>query len=226
MFCPSCGAQSTEPVKFCKRCGTNLRRVKGVLSHGGGSSSSWIPEMMMAQAEIERQQGITPEVKRLNEVRGGVVTTFVGVGIMIFLYSFLGVIASIIHNPEVARLIDHIWLVGVIPFLIGVALTLNGLIIGKRIVQLQRDALQEDETGYNPAATMQAPMQTGVQGAIDAPTTSSFDKFSVTESTTTQLGERVAGKPQHQLPQAAQAAQPEQPKQEAPPGSQERSSTH
>jgi hypothetical protein len=222
MFCPSCGAQSTQPIKFCKRCGTNLRRVKGVLSHGGGSTSSWIPEVMMAQAEIERQQGITPEVKRLNEVKDGLVTTFVGVGVMIFLYSFLGVIASIIPNPGVARLIDHIWLVGVIPFLIGVAITFNGLIISKRIVELQRDALPEEEAGWNPGA----PMQAEVQGAIDAPTTSSFDNLSVTESTTTHLGERVAGQPQHQPAQAAQAAQPEQQRQQAPPGSQERSSTH
>jgi hypothetical protein len=217
MFCPSCGAQSTEPIKFCKRCGTNLRRVKGVLSHGGGSSGNWIPEVMLARAEIKRQEGITPEVQRLNEVRDGLITTFVGLGVMIFLYFFLGVIASsVIHDPGVARLIDHIWLVGLIPFLIGVAITFNGLVISKRIVELKRQALQEEEGGWNPAASMQAE----VKGAIDAPTTSSFDNFSVTESTTTHLGERVAGQPQHQ------PAQPEQQKQQTPPGSQERSSTH
>jgi len=222
MFCPSCGAQSTQPIKFCKRCGTNLRRVQGVLSHGGGSSN-WIPEVLMARAEIKRQEGNTPEVQRLNEVRDGLITTFVGLGVMIFLYFFLGVIASsVIHDPGVARLIDHIWLVGLIPFLIGVAITFNGLIISKRIVELKRGALQEEEAGWDPGV----PMQAEVQGAIDAPTTSSFDNLSVTESTTAHLGERVAGQPQRSPAQAAQAAQPEQPRQEAPPGSQERSSTH
>jgi hypothetical protein len=222
MFCPSCGAQSTEPVKFCKRCGTNLRRVKGVLSHGGGSSN-WLPEVMMARAEIKRQEGITPEVERLNEVKDGLVTTFVGLGVMIFLYFFLGVLASsVIHDPGIARLIDHIWLAGLIPFLIGVAITFNGLIISKRIVELKRQRLQEEEGGWSPGARMQEmqEIQAEVQGAIDAPTTSSFDNFSVTESTTTHLGERVAGQPQNQ------PAPPERERQQPSPGSQERSSTH
>ena len=32
VFCPKCGAQSVEPARFCKRCGTNLEAVSRALT--------------------------------------------------------------------------------------------------------------------------------------------------------------------------------------------------
>lgn len=32
VFCPKCGAQSVEPARFCKRCGTNLEAVSQALT--------------------------------------------------------------------------------------------------------------------------------------------------------------------------------------------------
>ena len=45
MFCPSCGSNNQEGVKFCTRCGTNLGVVTSALS--GKLGSSTIDERVM-----------------------------------------------------------------------------------------------------------------------------------------------------------------------------------
>jgi hypothetical protein len=39
--------------------------------------------------EIERRQGITPEVKRYNEIKAGVIVSSAGIGLSIFLFIFM-----------------------------------------------------------------------------------------------------------------------------------------
>ncbi|MGH8595483.1 MAG: zinc-ribbon domain-containing protein, partial [Gammaproteobacteria bacterium] len=138
MFCPGCGIQITEDIKFCKNCGANLRGVREAIAARGEQfdwSKTWVAEMFMTEDERERRRGVTPEHKRNNEIRAGVITTSVGIGAMIFLYFFLGTVARVEGGPE-AEIISRVWLAGVVPFFIGLALLFNGLFLRKRELQL------------------------------------------------------------------------------------------
>jgi len=64
-------------------------------------SNTWVAEMFMSgrdatkrQAEIERVQGLTPEMKRLTEIKAGVITSSVGVALMILLFVLMGGIVA------------------------------------------------------------------------------------------------------------------------------------
>ena len=59
MFCPNCGTETREPLKFCKQCGVNLRREQGVLGKGGAGAVSNSPANW-EQAVLEEHQ----ELKR------------------------------------------------------------------------------------------------------------------------------------------------------------------
>src|SRR5947207_911187 len=106
MFCPQCGSSQSDELKFCKTCGANLQAVRlAVAVRGPGEkfdwSKTWVAEMFLSESErkkreevLERQRGITPEVKRYNEIKGGVITSFVGVALMIFLSVFMKAIVA------------------------------------------------------------------------------------------------------------------------------------
>ncbi len=141
MFCPQCGNQANDEVKFCRKCGANLRGVQKAMLRTGEKDmdwdKTWVKEMLLSQEERERRQGITPEVKRLNEIKGGVITATVGIAAMAFLYNFMGAVAA--NNPNDANIIENIWLAGLVPFMVGVAILFNGLFISKRIVKLKKE---------------------------------------------------------------------------------------
>ena len=187
MFCPQCGIQTNQDLKFCKQCGANLYGVREVLSGKSGGnfdwSKTWVAEMFLSEEERERQKGVTPEEKRYKEIKDGVITSFVGVGVMIFLYFLLGAVASGVEpkDPKAAELLRSIWVAGVIPFLVGVGLIVNGLFISKRIVEVKRRQtqapLQPTPIGAAPAAQLAEPSASPLSG------------FSVTEPTTTRLPE-------------------------------------
>ena len=133
MFCPGCAVPITDDTKFCKSCGANLRGVREALTARGESfdwSKTWVAEMFLTEEERERRRGITPEQKRLNEIKVGVITTLSGVGSMIFLYFFLGVVANNATGND-AEIIRRIWLAGVVPFLVGLGLLINGIFLSK-----------------------------------------------------------------------------------------------
>src|SRR5262245_23939276 len=129
MFCPGCGLQTSEELKFCRQCGANLLGVREAMMSCSAEekidwSKSWAANILLAEEVQERQRG-TPEERRLNEIKGGVITSFVGIGVMIFLYFFFDVVAK--QNPHDAEIIRSLWLAGIIPFLIGISIILNGL---------------------------------------------------------------------------------------------------
>ena len=151
MFCPQCGTSQSEELKFCKACGANLHAVRQAVATRETDekfewSKTWVAEMFLSEAErkrreqeLERLQGMTPEVKRYNEIKAGVITASVGVGVAIFLYVFMqGVILSGQNPPGEAEILSRIWVAGVIPFMVGVALMINGLFVSKRQVELAR----------------------------------------------------------------------------------------
>ena len=52
-------------------------------------SKTWVAEMMLSKEELDRQRGITPESRSRREIKAGVITTSVGVGLAVFLFVFM-----------------------------------------------------------------------------------------------------------------------------------------
>lgn len=184
MFCPNCATQTNDEVKFCRKCGANLRAVQEVLTGGRPKSidwdKTWVREMLMSQEERERRQGKTPEVKRLEEIKGGVITAAAGLGAMIFLYFLLGAVAA--NEPaKDAMIISKVWLAGLVPFMVGLAILFNGFFVSKQIVKLKQekqDRLQ-NLTARNLAATSTNPLPEAETPVLP--------NYSVTEPTTYRL---------------------------------------
>jgi len=102
--------------------------------------NTWVADMFKSgedaikhQAEIERLQGLTPELKRLMEIKAGVITASVGISLMILLFVLMGgIVASGRVSDAAAEILLRIWVVGVIPLLVGAALVFNGMFVSKR----------------------------------------------------------------------------------------------
>ena len=192
MFCPQCGNKQSDDLKFCNLCGANLYAVRQVVgTREAGEkfdwSKTWVAEMMLSDAErkkrqgdFEQKHGLTPEIKRYNEIKGGVITSSVGIALMVFLF-FIGMaIYRVSPNDPEMEIIRSVWIAGFIPFMVGLALIFNGLFISKKIVELQRRA-----RGLEP----HEPPKGAEQPSLKSADTSEFipTGFSVTEGTTKHL---------------------------------------
>jgi hypothetical protein len=190
MYCPSCGTEASDKTKYCTKCGVNLRRVKGALGKDGASvkkgddwESFWVEEH---RSRSEARKKKTPEEKRLEEIKAGVITGSVGFGLMAFLNLLLNAIASTIDGPE-GNILRSLWAVGLIPFMIGLGIIFNGLFVSKRIVELKRQQELKDQH----APLFSAPNTSPVARLVET-SQSPVSDFSVTETTTTKLREPVA----------------------------------
>lgn len=193
MFCPRCGATQDDQLSFCKSCGANLFAVRQVVdTRDVGKkfdwSNTWVAEMFMSgeeavrrKIEIERQQGLTPEVKRYNEIKAGVITGFAGVGVTIFLFALMrGIVLGGNVSDAAAEILSRLWVAGLIPVLVGLALIINGWLVSKKIVELMR---KNAETGSTIG-----PRETEPQLLRSADTNEFIpSQFSVTEDTTKHL---------------------------------------
>lgn len=196
MFCPQCGTETREALKFCKQCGVNLRRVQGILGKGGGGSQAHFDRVdweREALEEYREKRKKSPEEKRLNEVKGGVITTCVGLGLMIFLNLLFDAIANVSPDPH-AHILRSLWAVGLVPFLVGLALLFNGLYVSKKIVELKRREAQDNLQSLFPATPETKPVPSlpasRLPGSnLDEVRSSIEQDYSVTESTTTKLRE-------------------------------------
>ena len=193
MFCPQCGTAQNDDLHFCKSCGVNLDAVRQSVAPRSPDdrfdwNRTWVGEMFMSHGErrrlheqIERERGITPEMKRYTEIKAGVITSSVGVGVMIFLNALMqGIIASGHNAPGDGAILSRIWLAGVIPFLVGLALIVNGWFVSKKQVELARRGPGAGENVRKPDE--EAP-------ALTPPDTNEFitPRFGVTEGTTKHL---------------------------------------
>jgi hypothetical protein len=156
MFCPKCGSTQSDELRFCKVCGANLFAVRQVVDtretlEKSDSGNNWIAAVVHTQEEskrhkeeIQRQRGITPEVKlRYDEIKAGVITGTVGIGIAIFLYVFMqGIILSGNVTPNAAQILSRLWIAGVLPLFVGISLIINGLFVSKKLVEIAREASQ------------------------------------------------------------------------------------
>ena len=193
MFCPGCGLNQSNELKFCKQCGANLQAVRqAVMPREAGEkfdwSKTWVAEMFLSegerkrrQEELEQMRGITPEVKRYNEIKGGVITSMVGIALMIFLSVFM---QGIIHGgklpPEAVEIVGRIWIVGVIPLLVGLALIINGMFVSKKQAEVLRQQLLLRSGAFDKVNESQAPHAADTSGLIPS-------SASVTEGTTRHL---------------------------------------
>jgi len=189
MICPGCSSNQIDEVKFCTVCGANLQAIRQILTTREPEQefnwgNTWVAEMFMSASEqkrrrlaMERKSGITPEIKRYTEMKAGVIVSSVGLGASIFLFFFMqGVILA---NPGASPILHYIWLSGVIPIFVGLALIFNGYFISKKLVELDK---RESESNKFP---VNEPRPT----AISAPDTNEFGSspFSVTEHSTRHL---------------------------------------
>jgi hypothetical protein len=200
MFCPRCGSSQSEDLKFCKSCGANLYAVRQVVdTRETGEkfdwSKTWVAEMFQSaeeatrrKDELERQRGITPEVKRYNEIKAGVITASVGLALAIFLYVFMeGIILGGKVSTNAAEILSRLWIAGVIPLFVGIALIVNGLFVSKKLVEVARRPAE-------PGPSLGLP-DTNPHSLRSADTTEFIPSgFSVTEETTKHL--RSSGKKQ------------------------------
>ena len=190
MYCPSCGTEASDQTKYCTKCGVNLRRVRGVLGKGGASirkgdewESAWVEDR---RARIEARRKKTPEEKRLEEIKGGVITSSVGFGLMVFLSFLFDAIATTVDGPA-SNILRTLWVVGLIPFMVGLGVLFNGLIVSKRIVEVKRRQEQKDQQ----LPLFSAPNTSQVARLVE-PSQSPISDCSITETTTTKLREPVS----------------------------------
>ncbi len=206
MFCPSCGLQINDDFKFCRRCGTNLRGVSDAMSSRSTKekfdwSRTWWAEIIYPPEELERRRGITPEEKRLkeekkrlDEIKGGVITSLVGLGVMICFYFFFGAVARQ-ENVKDAEIIRNLWLFGIIPFMVGAGLLINGLFISRRIVKLKEELTRAAMSAPQSPVAHPHPNLTELEAKttdrliVDAAPPAAY---SVTEDSTAHLPEPVA----------------------------------
>lgn len=191
MFCPRCGSSQSEELRFCKVCGADLSAAMQIVATREPGekfdwNKTWVTEMFLSadekkirKAKLELQAGITPEVKRYNEIKAGVIVGSVGVALSIFLFVFMGgLIASGKVTPEAAEILSRLWISGVIPIFVGLALVVNGTIVSKKLVEAAKRS--QGPEGLEEGAT---------RPSLRPAATNEFSKspFSVTEDSTKQL---------------------------------------
>ena len=191
MFCPRCGSTQDEEMRFCKLCGANLFAVRQAVDTKQTDqkfswNNTWVAEMFASSAEaikrqkeLERLQGITPETKRYNEMKAGVITASVGVAVMIFLAIFMqGIILGGKVPNDTAEILSRVWIAGVIPVFVGLALIFNGYFLSKKMIEASKR--EAPKTGE---------LMGGDTPALKPANTTEFvpARFSVTEDTTKHL---------------------------------------
>ena len=207
MYCPTCGSEERQVSQYCRACGTDLGGVRRGLERPDTITASAVSareEITRVMAEkIRQMEGSrelkqvaedvlpelekfleSPEEKRLRRVRAGVVIAAAGLGgaLLIFLISL-----------DAHDLIPFISL-GVIAFLIGLGLIINGLaftIPRKTVADRSEEAQAQKELEARAQSAYPANQQLsgGSQTTNDLPSPDSriAAPSSVTEHTTHHL---------------------------------------
>jgi hypothetical protein len=190
MTCPRCNSNQSDDVKFCTVCGANLAAVRQALVGMSGEdfdwSKTWLAEMFMSHAEQKRRRaaievasGLTPEVKRLNEIKAGVITTSVGIALTAFLFIFMqGLVLNSNVTSDAAVILTRLWAVGLIPFFVGVALIINGVVVSRKLVEIANR--EKDVKSVGEGVEQQALRAANTNEFLSTP-------FSVTDQTTKHL---------------------------------------
>lgn len=82
MFCPKCGSQNTETVKFCRACGTDLGNVSAVMS---GNLPATVTDPAVAEIHYQAKRRHDP-----NEVYGDALKSIIsGIGFLVVAIALL-----------------------------------------------------------------------------------------------------------------------------------------
>ena len=194
MFCPRCGSTQDDELKFCKVCGANLFAVRKVVDarktgKNRELAKPWFAEIALSDAASKRRQeeldhlrGVAPEVRRYNEIKAGIITGSAGLGVSIVLFILMqGIILGANVSPGTAQILSRLWIAGVIPFLVGSALFVNGMFVSKRLAEVVRRA-SHPELPHQPEHISPLDLQPADTARI------SPSNYSVTENTTQHLG--------------------------------------
>ncbi len=186
MFCPQCGSTQADELNFCKACGANLQAVRGALVKGAPQddklhwNKTWLAEAVMTRDEKDRRRGLTAEQKRRREIKAGVITLSAGIALAVVLSVILEAIVINGHVSDLAKdILSRVWIVGLIPIFVGLALIVNGVFISKK-------------TGDADIAIAPSPGELPAAGTQELPPAQPFG--SVTDRTTRHLKEDAAAK--------------------------------
>ncbi len=113
---------------------------------------------------------------------------------MIFFGFFFEAVART-ENAQEAEIIRRLWLIGLVPFLVGIGLLFNGLFISRRLVRLKRQ--QEQSLPQSVPASI--PVQAKTTDQLSAPAAMPLADFSVTENTTANLPEKISVPPRREV---------------------------
>lgn len=199
MFCPQCGLTQPDDLNYCKSCGSNLNAVRTALVAGTGEgkfdwNKTWLAEMMLSSeekvkraAEIESKKSKIPEVKRRNEIKAGVITFSTGVGLAIALFSIMaGIVASGAVSAAAIAILSRVWVVGLIPIFVGLALIINGVFVSKKGDLPAIDTTDtEDPDFLAPAETNQ--LGSGVPFSVTDETTRHLEPATPPKRKTTEI---------------------------------------
>jgi hypothetical protein len=164
--------------------------LKGVLGKGGAGirEADSVEKFASGTGNLDRKslRKKSPEEKRFNEIKGGVITTSVGLGLMLFLHELFEAIANTVQGPA-SEILRSLWAVGLIPLLVGLGILFNGFFIGRRIVELKRRQEREE-----PQPPLFSAPNTSPVARLAEPSQSPISDFSIAEPTTTKLREPMA----------------------------------
>src|SRR6266496_1011220 len=117
MFCPNCAVEDRNQSQFCRACGTELLIVRSALQRPdaitnsdiaarheiGRAIATKIEELHSANDLRRVVEDVLPQVekflespeeRRLRSAREGVITTAVGVGLLLFFFLFSQILSN------------------------------------------------------------------------------------------------------------------------------------
>lgn len=159
MYCPSCGSEERQLSQFCRACGTDLRVVRNSLERPDAITASAVlarEHIGLAIADQIRQMRTgkdlehiaedvlpsfekfleSPEERRLRRLRAGVITSSIGFAL-----------ALVCFFQALDRGDIFIMLPGLIVFMIGLGIVVNGLLFTvprKQLPGAESDALAQE----------------------------------------------------------------------------------
>jgi hypothetical protein len=147
MFCPVCGVEDRTRTQYCRGCGAELHSLRATIEQGepltrssasareeiGRAIAAKIDELHNAGDLQKVVHGILPQIEKFletpaerrdSQIRGGVITSFVGLSLILF---FL-LLAVLTKTPEVMIAGGA----GVLVLMIGLGIVVAALLTGPR----------------------------------------------------------------------------------------------
>lgn len=191
MFCPQCGSTQSDELRYCKTCGANLQALRQLMATRASVETADLMNVEatdVAPTDTERRE-VAREERRRREIKAGVILASAGIGISILLLVLMGgIIASGRVSEAAAEILARVWIVGILPMLVGAALIFNGIIVSKR-GEASRE-LNAAEGGKE----LRPPANVAYLEAADTNDLVSKVPFSVTDRTTQHLGQKLANR--------------------------------